>query len=189
MGIMFECPCAFYHIAYGLKSLSMFSSTFTLSNHLFCALSSLMIGFMGTTAFLSMWISNTASTAMMLPIANAVLQQLSDTEASAEEREYDLTAAKDGQENQAFEISELKAKDSSINMGVCVCVCVSLCFWPLLNSLLLRRLFGCGFFLFVCLKFSNGILQMQIRMVTPKTLRKSKKTMLFQVGFLTLPFK
>ncbi|XP_018542755.1 solute carrier family 13 member 2 isoform X1 [Lates calcarifer] len=76
----------------------------------------LMIGFMGTTAFLSMWISNTASTAMMLPIANAVLQQLSDTEASAEEREYDLTAAKDGQENQAFEISELKAKDSSINM-------------------------------------------------------------------------
>uniref|UniRef100_A0A8C2Z2H8 Solute carrier family 13 member 2 n=1 Tax=Cyclopterus lumpus TaxID=8103 RepID=A0A8C2Z2H8_CYCLU len=52
----------------------------------------LMIGFMGTTAFLSMWISNTASTAMMLPIANAVLQQLCDTEANAEERDYNLSS-------------------------------------------------------------------------------------------------
>ncbi|XP_022604165.1 solute carrier family 13 member 2-like [Seriola dumerili] len=86
----------------------------------------LMIGFMSTTAFLSMWISNTASTAMMLPIANAVLQQLCDTEANAEERDFSLTAAKDGQENQAFEMDdrkgsddkELKPKDSNINMGV-----------------------------------------------------------------------
>ncbi|XP_071352372.1 solute carrier family 13 member 2-like [Trachinotus anak] len=67
----------------------------------------LMIGFMSTTAFLSMWISNTASTAMMLPIANAVLQQLCDTEANAEERDFSLTAAKDGQENQAFEMDGL----------------------------------------------------------------------------------
>uniref|UniRef100_A0A4W6DNR7 Solute carrier family 13 member 2 n=1 Tax=Lates calcarifer TaxID=8187 RepID=A0A4W6DNR7_LATCA len=83
----------------------------------------LMIGFMGTTAFLSMWISNTASTAMMLPIANAVLQQLSDTEASAEEREYDLTAAKDGQENQAFEISEREQKYLKLSKGMSLSVC------------------------------------------------------------------
>ena len=31
---------------------------------------------MGTTAFLSMWISNTATAAMMLPIANAVLGEI-----------------------------------------------------------------------------------------------------------------
>uniref|UniRef100_A0A8D3B779 Solute carrier family 13 member 2 n=1 Tax=Scophthalmus maximus TaxID=52904 RepID=A0A8D3B779_SCOMX len=88
----------------------------------------LMIGFMSTTAFLSMWISNTASTAMMLPIANAVLQQLCETEANAEERE---SSANDGQENQAFEMGdykesngkELKPKDNNINMGMSLSVC------------------------------------------------------------------
>ncbi|KAL7645307.1 UNVERIFIED_CONTAM: hypothetical protein RMT77_003693 [Armadillidium vulgare] len=39
----------------------------------------LMIGFMLTTMFLSMWISNTASTAMMVPIVDAILQELYKT--------------------------------------------------------------------------------------------------------------
>ncbi|XP_031652822.1 solute carrier family 13 member 2-like isoform X2 [Oncorhynchus kisutch] len=85
----------------------------------------LMMGFMGTTAFLSMWISNTASTAMMLPIANAVLKQLCDSEAQAEEREMDLMAIRGAwtgtgipkdQDNQAFEMGD-KEKSITIDDG------------------------------------------------------------------------
>ena len=36
----------------------------------------LMLGFMITTMFLSMWISNTATTAMMLPIVDAVAEAI-----------------------------------------------------------------------------------------------------------------
>lgn len=34
------------------------------------------MGMMMTSSFLSMWLSNTATTAMMLPIANAILESL-----------------------------------------------------------------------------------------------------------------
>ncbi|CAL1290948.1 unnamed protein product [Larinioides sclopetarius] len=40
----------------------------------------LMLGFMMTTMFLSMWISNTATTAMMVPIVDAVLDELEKEE-------------------------------------------------------------------------------------------------------------
>lgn len=43
----------------------------------------LMLGFMLPTAFLSMWISNTATTAMMVPIVDAVLSELEESEGSA----------------------------------------------------------------------------------------------------------
>nr|XP_057908241.1 solute carrier family 13 member 3 [Doryrhamphus excisus] len=36
----------------------------------------LILGMMATSSFLSMWLSNTATTAMMLPIANAILESL-----------------------------------------------------------------------------------------------------------------
>ncbi|KAK2193452.1 hypothetical protein NP493_12g00003 [Ridgeia piscesae] len=38
----------------------------------------LMLGFMSVTAFLSMWISNTATTAMLIPIVHAVLLKLEE---------------------------------------------------------------------------------------------------------------
>ncbi|XP_042536551.1 solute carrier family 13 member 5 isoform X2 [Dipodomys spectabilis] len=44
----------------------------------------LMMGFMGVTAFLSMWISNTATTAMMVPILEAMLRQMEMTTAAVE---------------------------------------------------------------------------------------------------------
>ncbi|XP_053425001.1 Na(+)/citrate cotransporter isoform X1 [Nycticebus coucang] len=44
----------------------------------------LMLAFMGVTAFLSMWISNTATTAMMVPIVEAMLQQMEATSTATE---------------------------------------------------------------------------------------------------------
>lgn len=46
-----------------------------------------MLGFMSTTAILSMGISNIASTAIMLPIVRAMMEHLSKTEAEVEVRE------------------------------------------------------------------------------------------------------
>merc|ERR1711936_1128394 len=46
----------------------------------------LMLGFMLTTGFLSMWISNTATTAMLIPIVDAIAQ-VSAIEAKVEYEE------------------------------------------------------------------------------------------------------
>ncbi|XP_056017083.1 Na(+)/citrate cotransporter-like isoform X2 [Ostrea edulis] len=57
----------------------------------------LMLGMMLPTWFLSMWISNTATTAMMIPIANAVLVQLKETRITkeAEVVQVEMTAQND----------------------------------------------------------------------------------------------
>ncbi|CAL8351168.1 unnamed protein product [Lota lota] len=81
----------------------------------------LLMGFMAITAFLSMWINNTATTAMMLPIAHGVLQQLSAMEGQADERD----CSKMSQENRAFELddatqnhrgNELKSQEDAIGI-------------------------------------------------------------------------
>uniref|UniRef100_A0A8C4LVT3 Solute carrier family 13 member 2 n=1 Tax=Equus asinus asinus TaxID=83772 RepID=A0A8C4LVT3_EQUAS len=69
----------------------------------------LMLGFMLVTAFLSMWISNTASSAMMVPIAHAVLEEL-----------YSVPRGKDieeGSENPTFELQESGSQKEETTLG------------------------------------------------------------------------
>ncbi|XP_062815307.1 Na(+)/citrate cotransporter-like isoform X2 [Anolis carolinensis] len=72
----------------------------------------LMLGFMGVTAFLSMWISNTATTAMMVPIVQAVLDQMNEAEAKpdGEGSEVDL------------DLEKVEARKRA-NKGLTLCVC------------------------------------------------------------------
>lgn len=69
----------------------------------------LLLGFMLVTAFLSMWISNTATTAMMVPIAHAVLEQLYKTPASKNVEE--------GSDNPTFELQESSPQKDVTKLG------------------------------------------------------------------------
>lgn len=52
----------------------------------------LVLGFMATTAFLSMWISNTSATMMMIPIGSAVISQMSPLVSKGEKEDNFGTA-------------------------------------------------------------------------------------------------
>lgn len=107
----------------------------------------LMLGFMLVTAFLSMWISNTATTAMMVPIVQAVLHQLQGREEDHTDNSSDLvkdspeqTEHKDPEELPAesstappgsalvsMEVEELVDEDDTLRMskGLLLSVCYS----------------------------------------------------------------
>ncbi|XP_060704325.1 Na(+)/citrate cotransporter-like [Hemiscyllium ocellatum] len=75
----------------------------------------LMLGFMAVTSFLSMWISNTATTAMMIPIIQAVLQQLTSSDVEAEQT--DLESA--GPTND-LELETKSSKNELDSSGLCI---------------------------------------------------------------------
>uniref|UniRef100_A0A3B4BTT3 Solute carrier family 13 member 5b n=1 Tax=Pygocentrus nattereri TaxID=42514 RepID=A0A3B4BTT3_PYGNA len=82
----------------------------------------LMLGFMGVTSFLSMWISNTATTAMMVPIVQAVLEQLNIQESEPAQ----ITCSEEeslAPDAQCSKPAKFKAERRRICKGMTLCVC------------------------------------------------------------------
>ncbi|XP_069857830.1 Na(+)/citrate cotransporter [Dipodomys merriami] len=83
----------------------------------------LMMGFMGVTAFLSMWISNTATTAMMVPILEAMLRQMEMTTAALEKptemEERGRGRKQDSHSAEKAMATEKKNMYKALNLSVC----------------------------------------------------------------------
>lgn len=50
-----------------------------------------MLGFMNSCAFLSMWVQNTSAVAMVMPIVEAIIQQILNAEGEGEQRQRTMT--------------------------------------------------------------------------------------------------
>uniref|UniRef100_A0A674AAM1 Solute carrier family 13 member 1 n=1 Tax=Salmo trutta TaxID=8032 RepID=A0A674AAM1_SALTR len=62
----------------------------------------LMLGFMNSCAFLSMWVQNTSAVAMVMPIVEAIIQQILNAEGEGEQRQRTMT----GTSNLGLELEE-----------------------------------------------------------------------------------
>lgn len=58
---------------------------------LWMSLCRLMLGFMNSCAFLSMWVQNTSAVAMVMPIVEAIIQQILNAEGEGEQRQRTMT--------------------------------------------------------------------------------------------------
>ncbi|XP_068950245.1 Na(+)/citrate cotransporter, partial [Petaurus breviceps papuanus] len=94
----------------------------------------LMLGFMCITAFLSMWISNTATTAMIVPIVQAVLDQLKVTGKDNTFYPSGIELLdKDEQELQVKSVAPTKSREAAARdrntckaLTLCVCYAASI---------------------------------------------------------------
>ena len=76
----------------------------------------LLIGFMTPTAFLSMFISNTATTAMMIPIVEAVLQEMQDHQQKSLENGGKLERkAKEAEEQKTKQPKKILSQSQSLS--------------------------------------------------------------------------
>uniref|UniRef100_A0A4W3J7Z4 Solute carrier family 13 member 3 n=1 Tax=Callorhinchus milii TaxID=7868 RepID=A0A4W3J7Z4_CALMI len=91
----------------------------------------LILGMMITTAFLSMWLSNTASTAMMLPIATAMLKSLfgnfdpmkqNDSEAIKQNDDEDGLAHKGTHDNLTLAQQKEQEQQKKLWKGFLICI-------------------------------------------------------------------
>ncbi|XP_029616833.1 solute carrier family 13 member 4 [Salmo trutta] len=86
----------------------------------------LVLGFMCCTVFLSMWLSNTSTTAMVMPIAEAVLQQLISTGVADTQEDSETVEAteddclSDREENlEQNQLERLYRRDSCMKQELC----------------------------------------------------------------------
>ncbi|XP_020307635.1 solute carrier family 13 member 4-like [Oncorhynchus kisutch] len=86
----------------------------------------LVLGFMCCTVFLSMWLSNTSTTAMVMPIAEAVLQQLISTGVADTQEDSETVEATeddclgDKEENlEKNQLERLYRRDSCVKQELC----------------------------------------------------------------------
>ena len=78
----------------------------------------IILGFMVATAFLSMWISNTATAVMMLPIAMAIVDQLKDNPNTIENENKVFTSGAGGIFKPGIPIGEIDKKQSNLDINV-----------------------------------------------------------------------